>query len=82
MYKATANKDTTRIVDLRCDDRTYEGSNMKKWADLFKSSCAKAGQVFVDGDYTKRVMEEAGFVDVVVHAYVMPWVSGVQGLGG
>lgn len=51
---------------------------MKKWADLFKSSCAAAGQVFVDGDYTKRVMEEAGFVDVKVHAYVMPWVCGIH----
>lgn len=64
--------------DLRCDDGTMDGSNLKKYLDLFKASCMKAGQKFVDGEYTKKVMEDAGFVDVVVHTYILPWVSNVK----
>lgn len=60
--------------DVHSDDNTYEGSKLKNWGDLFRSSCTNAGQKFLDGDYTKKVMEDAGFVDVVVHAYALPWV--------
>lgn len=60
---------------IRSDDGTYEGSGIQKWTDLFLDSCAKAGQVFPDGEYTKKVMEKAGFVDVKVHTFVLPYVS-------
>ncbi|RDW65158.1 hypothetical protein BP5796_09850 [Coleophoma crateriformis] len=59
-------------LPVRCDDDTLEGTNLEKYGELLLEGSLKVGVGLDVALTTKKMMEEAGFVDVVEVIYKWP----------
>ena len=56
----------------RCDDDTYDGTALQKWGNLMVEAADKVGSPLTVGQNVKKIMEDAGYVDVVELVYMWP----------
>ncbi|KAF8053742.1 S-adenosyl-L-methionine-dependent methyltransferase [Lyophyllum atratum] len=60
-------------TSLYCDDDSFTGSALQLYADKFNKAAKMAGLIFPTGETLKTLVEDAGFVDVNLHAIKQPW---------
>lgn len=56
----------------RSDDDTFEGTAIQKWGNLMLEATAKLGSPINSAMTVKKIMEDAGYVDVVEVVYKWP----------
>jgi hypothetical protein len=60
-------------IQFTSDDGTVKsGTTMYDWSQLFIDAAESIGQTFKIGKQSKKLIEEAGFVDVIEKKYKMP----------
>ncbi|KAN0088992.1 S-adenosyl-L-methionine-dependent methyltransferase [Hyaloscypha variabilis] len=59
-------------LPIHCDDDTLKGTNLEKYGELLLEGSVKLGLALNSALTTKKLMEEAGFVDVVEVIYKWP----------
>lgn len=77
MYTATKEGGLVELSEqeqnIHSDDRTVEGTNLKKWFEVFLDCAGKAGLQLPDPEELVKTLEEAGFIDVKVKTFKQPW---------
>ncbi|RDW59196.1 hypothetical protein BP5796_12120 [Coleophoma crateriformis] len=66
-------EDSEADIRIRSDNGSVQpGSPMHDWGELFIGAGEKMGRTFLVAERAKKLLEEAGFVDVVEHTVKVP----------